>query len=357
MSRDLARAVRVARRRGRRCAIAASPPRERPSRRARRPTPPCKYSKTTECVTAANTRSTLKNGVSWAQTAARTTPRCGRSADKGAGQTVAVIDTGVNPVLGVRRPAAAGRRLRRAGRRRAGRLRRARHGRRRHHRRRTRPRQRGFAGVAPDADDPADPAEQQLLRREERQARLAGQRRRGHHDQPRPTRSGTPSTSGANVINISEASCRNGDASRPTTGRVQSRDVDYAVRQRRRGRRRRGQRRQRRPTARQQNTPGARIRRRSRRRPRCPGVLAVGAVDQNGDPAAFSLAGPWVDVAAPGVDIISTNPLPRSTGPDQRVHHQSGRHADPGHELRRAVRRRPRRARPRPVPRPRRRAA
>ena len=32
-------------------------------------------------------------------------------------------------------------------------------------------------------------------------------------------------------------------------------------------------------------------------------VLAVGSVDAVGDPSAFSLAGPWVDVAAPGEDV------------------------------------------------------
>ena len=34
-------------------------------------------------------------------------------------------------------------------------------------------------------------------------------------------------------------------------------------------------------------------------------VLAVGATDGRGDPADFSLRGPWVDVAAPGTDIVS----------------------------------------------------
>lgn len=43
------------------------------------------------------------------------------------------------------------------------------------------------------------------------------------------------------------------------------------------------------------------------------GVLAVGAVDARGRPAPFSVPGPWVDVAAPGVD------LPAPTGPDGTV--------------------------------------
>ncbi len=37
-------------------------------------------------------------------------------------------------------------------------------------------------------------------------------------------------------------------------------------------------------------------------------VLTVGSVDADGTPSDFSLAGPWVDVAAPGVGIIATNP-------------------------------------------------
>lgn len=39
-----------------------------------------------------------------------------------------------------------------------------------------------------------------------------------------------------------------------------------------------------------------------------PAALTVGSVDADGLPADFSLAGPWVDLAAPGVRIISTNP-------------------------------------------------
>jgi membrane-anchored mycosin MYCP len=54
------------------------------------------------------------------------------------------------------------------------------------------------------------------------------------------------------------------------------------------------------------------------------GVLAVGAVDQNGDPASFSLSGPWVGVAAPGVDIISTNPAGSSPGQINELISQAG---------------------------------
>jgi membrane-anchored mycosin MYCP len=37
-------------------------------------------------------------------------------------------------------------------------------------------------------------------------------------------------------------------------------------------------------------------------------VLSVAAVGKTGDPAEFSMHGPWVSVAAPGTDIISLNP-------------------------------------------------
>lgn len=37
-------------------------------------------------------------------------------------------------------------------------------------------------------------------------------------------------------------------------------------------------------------------------------VLTVGAMNAAGNPAAFSVHGPWVDVAAPGTDIVSLNP-------------------------------------------------
>lgn len=37
-------------------------------------------------------------------------------------------------------------------------------------------------------------------------------------------------------------------------------------------------------------------------------VLTVGSVRSDGSPSAFTLAGPWVDVAAPGEDVISLGP-------------------------------------------------
>jgi membrane-anchored mycosin MYCP len=55
-----------------------------------------------------------------------------------------------------------------------------------------------------------------------------------------------------------------------------------------------------------------------------PGVLSVGAVDRSGRPAAFSLAGSWLDVAAPGTDIVSTNPLIGTSGQINRFLTSSG---------------------------------
>ncbi|WP_051407474.1 type VII secretion-associated serine protease mycosin [Nocardia sp. CNY236] len=41
-------------------------------------------------------------------------------------------------------------------------------------------------------------------------------------------------------------------------------------------------------------------------------VLTVGSIDRNGAPSSFTVPGPWVDVAAPGEDIVSLDP--RGTG-------------------------------------------
>lgn len=38
-------------------------------------------------------------------------------------------------------------------------------------------------------------------------------------------------------------------------------------------------------------------------------VLTVGSVNPDGSPSPFSLAGPWVDVAAPGTSIVALNPV------------------------------------------------
>jgi subtilisin family serine protease len=44
-----------------------------------------------------------------------------------------------------------------------------------------------------------------------------------------------------------------------------------------------------------------------------PHVFTVGATDEQGNPETFSSSGPWVDVAAPGVDM--TAPVPLTTDP------------------------------------------
>ena len=44
------------------------------------------------------------------------------------------------------------------------------------------------------------------------------------------------------------------------------------------------------------------------------GVLAVGSLTDQGLPSDFSLAGPWVGVAAPGEGLVSVNPHPRGEG-------------------------------------------
>lgn len=41
-------------------------------------------------------------------------------------------------------------------------------------------------------------------------------------------------------------------------------------------------------------------------------VLAVAAIAESGEPAEFTMAGPWVDVAAPGTDVVSLDPAVNS---------------------------------------------
>jgi len=58
-------------------------------------------------------------------------------------------------------------------------------------------------------------------------------------------------------------------------------------------------------------------------------VLAVGAMARNGTASKFSLAGPWVGVAAPGEDITSLNPAPGSTGLSNRLAETPGAQLGP----------------------------
>lgn len=48
-------------------------------------------------------------------------------------------------------------------------------------------------------------------------------------------------------------------------------------------------------------------------------VLSVGAIDKNGDVAKFSMHGPWVDVAAPGTEILSLDPAPHTDGLSNQI--------------------------------------
>jgi membrane-anchored mycosin MYCP len=53
-------------------------------------------------------------------------------------------------------------------------------------------------------------------------------------------------------------------------------------------------------------------------------ALTVGSVTSQGTPADFSLAGPWVDVVAPGADVVSTNPRRGGRGQVDRVPAENG---------------------------------
>lgn len=48
-------------------------------------------------------------------------------------------------------------------------------------------------------------------------------------------------------------------------------------------------------------------------------VLSVGAINKKGDVAKFSMHGPWVDVAAPGTEILSLDPAPDTDGLSNRI--------------------------------------
>jgi membrane-anchored mycosin MYCP len=284
----------------------ANPPKSTPGS----PAPPRHYVQTTKCVQGSNIPRTVKNGVSWAQTQLNYTALWSLGG-RGAGQRIAVIDTGVNP-----EPSAFGSRLRAGadlvqsggdglsdcdghGTVVAGIIAAAPDS------------STGFAGVAPSAS--LISIRQSSLDFGIRNAKQsAGQNVAG----TTASLAGAimfAARSGADVINISEASCRPGNAAADAGVRAVQRAVDYAINVK---------------DAvvvaaagnvdsssdcKTQNVPGA--------GPQTipvpasvPGVLAVGAVDKTGAPAAFSLAGTWVGVAAPGVDIVATNPLPDSTG-------------------------------------------
>lgn len=62
-----------------------------------------------------------------------------------------------------------------------------------------------------------------------------------------------------------------------------------------------------------QNTPGA-LAVTAATPARVPEALTVGSVKPDGTPSEFSLAGEWVDLAAPGEGVISVNPHPDGSG-------------------------------------------
>jgi membrane-anchored mycosin MYCP len=259
-------------------------------------------------VQGSDTGKQLRNGVSWAQSQLGYTGLwdLGR---RGAGQTVAVIDTGVTP------GAAFGARLQPGGDYVvaggdglddcdghgtivAGLI------------AASADRETGFAGVAPAA--------RVISIRQSSSYYGVQDARQGTTEQGAGTTVSLAQaivravTEGATVVNISEASCRRGGqptdfGTRAVRAAVQvaiandvvvvaaAGNVDTSTH------------------CKTQNRPGtdpatiptpAAI----------PGVLTVAAVDQDGRPAPFSLAGDWVDVAAPGTGIISTNPVPGAGG-------------------------------------------
>ena len=57
-------------------------------------------------------------------------------------------------------------------------------------------------------------------------------------------------------------------------------------------------------------------------------VLTVGSINQQGAPSQFSVAGPWVDVAAPGEGLIGLDPGPKGTGLASQI--ASGQQGQPG---------------------------
>ncbi|SDJ43054.1 membrane-anchored mycosin MYCP [Frankineae bacterium MT45] len=282
------------------------------------PTPPETYVKKAACVSEGVPPTTVQNGVSWAQRLLLYTEAWKFS--RGDGVKVAVIDTGVTagPAFGARLHGLAD--LVQSGDTTvpaglddcdghgtlvAGLIAAAPDA------------QSGFTGVAPDAT---------LLSIRQSSERFARPSDNGGSDS---SGAGTPAslaaairyavTNGAQVINISEADC--GPA-----GTVDSPDLSGAV--------------QAAIAANvvivvsagnldstaacsHQNTPG---------KPAVtaatpadlPGVLAVGAIAEDGSAASFSIAGPWVGVAGPGTNITATNPFRGGHGQVNQITTESG---------------------------------
>lgn len=275
------------------------------------------YTQTTECVQAKNAGTTLRSGVSWAQRQLDY-PSLWSLGNQGRGQRIAVIDTGVNDV-----PALAGRVQGTGdfvipadngrqdcdghGTSVAGLIAGAYDP------------TTGYAGVAPGAT---------IL--SIRQSSLDYGKKNAKQGSPDAT-AGTTTTladairlavdAKATVINISEASCSRPGNLDNTDSAVQG-AVNYALAHNvvvvaaagnvaESG------------DCTKQNRPGEApvtlpIPASTR------GVLAVGAVDEQGQPATFSIAGSWLGVAAPGVNIIATNPIGGSTGQINELSVQSG---------------------------------
>lgn len=259
------------------------------------------YRQTRACVADAPAPTTVTRGVSWAQQQLRYSELWGLATGKGI--KVAVIDSGVSPgpafgerLVGVADYIVAGEKGLRDcdghGTLVAGIIAGA-----------SDP-DTGFAGVAPDAT---------ILSIRQASEAYAPTQPGGRNN------AGTPQTlataidlavaQGAKVINISEAECGNAgtvDDPRLTASVTAAIDKDVVV-VAAAGNLGSG------PACREQNTPG---------KPAVtgatpadiPGVIAVGATDEKGQPADFSLGGPWIGLAAPGVGIISTNPYPGRGG-------------------------------------------
>ncbi len=287
------------------------------------PGPPFDYQRVKTCVSAGAPPTTVTNGVSWAQQALQFTDawQFTRGADAdGNPVKVAVIDTGVNPgpEFGARLKGLADLVLAHDplqgeglddcdghGTLVAGIIGAA-----------PDPKS-GFTGVAPDA-------ELLSIRQSSTSYGLPNQ---GENGTTQPA--GTPESlaaaityavdQGAGVINISEADCAaagsvdNAKLTAAVKAAVAANVVIVAAAGNLNSS----------GTCSQQNTPG--------QSPvtaatpaDLPGVLAVAAVQPDGTPASFSLAGSWVGIAAPGTQITASNPFRTGTGQVNKVATDSG---------------------------------